>query len=117
MVKAGALAAIALLAGVGMWQAVWGPRYHRLMTLAYVQVGLKHIEDLQRSYRDENGRYAESLFALSEQSADPDAFLNNMASLFDLEAGFDIKATPKGYTVLARARDSRRTRIRHAVSA
>ena len=94
------------------WEGVWQPRYHRLMDLAGAQIGMKHVSTLQRMYRSKHGRYANNLIALSTMSADPENFLLNIATLYDLDKGFKIEARRDRYVVLARANDSRRTPIK-----
>lgn len=111
LARAGSLACLALLAGAWAWTYVWEPRYHRIMTMAYAHVGLAEMQELQKAYHERNGRYAESVFALSSVSPAPMNFLADMAALFDPEAGISITATDKGYTIVARARDPWRTPV------
>ncbi|MBI4678739.1 MAG: RDD family protein [Elusimicrobia bacterium] len=92
-----------------MWLHVWAPRYYQKMSVAYAQVGLSEIAQLEKAYFDKRGRYSDSLISLATVSGDPERFLKDMAALFDLEAGFEIKTTAKGFTVYARSNDSRRT--------
>ncbi|MBI5883231.1 MAG: RDD family protein [Elusimicrobia bacterium] len=109
LVRAGALACLTVVAGAWMWNTVWATRYYRIMDLAYARIGMSEVAQLQKAYFQVKGRYATSLVSLSNVSGDPEAFLQDMAALFDLNAGFEIRTTPKGYTVHARAKDIRRT--------
>jgi uncharacterized RDD family membrane protein YckC len=109
LVRAGALACLTLVAGAWMWNTVWASRYYRIKDLAYAKMGMSEVVGLQKVYFKEKGRYATSLVSLAGYSGDPEAFLDDMAVLFDLSAGFEIKTSPKGFTVQARVNDRHRT--------
>lgn len=111
LVRAGALASLAILAVGFMWTKVWEPRYQRVMLVAYAHVGLNEMSELQKTYYAENGRYADNIFALSNVSVAPMPFLREMTTLFDSDSGIDITTTKKGFKIVARARDTRRTQV------
>lgn len=116
LVRAGALACIGLFAMAWMWHNVWAGRYHRVMMMAYSQAGFTELARMQTAYHDQKGHYADNLFSLATVAVDPQGFLENVASLYDLDAGFEIKADQKGYVILAAAKDGRRTPMRYAGS-
>jgi len=103
---------LSLIAVSAAWSAVWQPRYHRLMDLAGAQIGMRHVSTLQRLYRSKHGRYADNLISLSTMSSNPEMFLLNIATLYDLEKGFKIEAKKDRYLIVARAMDSKRTPIK-----
>ncbi|MEK7857500.1 MAG: RDD family protein [Elusimicrobiota bacterium] len=111
LVRAGALLSLSLFAGAWLWQNVYETRYNRIMTVAYSHVGLDRLTQLQSAYHRKNGRYADNLLSLATVSGDPANFLRSMAALFDTRAGIQFQTTAKGYTILARANDSRRTQV------
>jgi uncharacterized RDD family membrane protein YckC len=94
---------IAFALAVG-WNGIWEPRYLKIMTVAHAKAGLIEVKTLQASYHQRNGRYAGSLFALAEVSADPQGFLRDMAVLCDLKA-FRFKSDSVSWAVATRARD------------
>ena len=101
-VAAGTLVlAFALAAG---WSGIWEARYLKIMTVAHAKAGLSEVKTLQASYHLRNGRYAGSLFALAEVSADPRGFLRDMAILYRLD-DFRFKADQSRWAVATRARD------------
>lgn len=116
LVRAGACACLALVGVTYMWQNVWADRYYGIMTVAYANVGLKEISQLETAYHKLHGRYAQDIFELSSVSVDPKGFLTDSANLFDLSMDFHIDVTKTGYTVVARAHDEARTPIRFAGS-
>lgn len=105
LARAGAAAVLAVFGVAWMWQNVWSPRYHRTMLVAYAHVGLSEVAQLQKVYHKKNGRYAESLVSLALVSENPKVFLSDMAGLYDLKRGFDIRTSRAGYTVSAVAKD------------
>lgn len=111
--SAAAAACMALFAGVWTWEFILAERYYAIMTVARSHVGLKEIALLQEHYRGRHGRYAPDLVSLAGVSIAPRSFLEDMASLFELDS-VQIKATRKGYSVLAHARDLQRTPVRFA---
>lgn len=111
LVRAGALACLAVAATAWMWSNVWKPRYHRIMEIAYAHVGLKEMAELQKLYHHRNGRYAEDIFDLATVSFAPQDFLLDMKGLFDHKAGIKMKTSKKGFTIHARARDRRKTPV------
>ena len=76
----------------------------KIMTVAHAKAGLNEVKTLQASYHQRNGRYAGSLFALAEVSADPRGFLHDMAVLYRLD-DFRFKADQTRWAVATRARD------------
>lgn len=94
---------IAFALAVG-WNQIWEPRYLKLMTVAHAKAGLQEVKVLQSAYHQRNGRYAGSLFALAEVSANPQAFLRDMSALYDLKM-FRFKSDASGWAVATRARD------------
>lgn len=111
VVRAGAVLCLLVLAGAGMWNFVWGPRYHRIMMVAYAKVGLREMAQLQQIHRLQKDRYAEDIFALAEASADPNAFLSGMGRLVDV-GSLAFENGEKGFTIVARALDDRSTVVR-----
>ncbi len=114
MLRAGAMASLAILALGFMWTKVWAPRYNNIMLVAYAQVGLTEMAGLQKTYYNMNGEYADSLFALAEAAIDPTEFLEEMLVLFDDDEGIIIEADKEEFTIVARARDLRGTPVRIA---
>lgn len=111
LVRAGAVASLALVGTSWMWENVWAARYDRIMTLAYAQVGLEEMVSLQRRHHKRNGQYAEGLFGLASVSDDPKGFLRDAGRLYELERGVDFKVAKDGFVITARARDGRGTRV------
>jgi uncharacterized RDD family membrane protein YckC len=111
LVQAGACACLALFAGLWAWQRVVSPRYYRIMVVGHAQVALKEMAQLQTAYHDEKGRYADNVFALASVSVAPRAFLANATRSLDAGSGVKFQVSPKGYTIIARARDSRSTLV------
>ncbi len=110
-VRAGAAACVALFALGFMWERVWEPRYNRVKVVAYAYMGLKEMASLQQDHLKQKGRYAENVFELASLSVDPKSFLTDMAVYFDADSGININANRHGYTISARARDTRRTPV------
>lgn len=110
--RIGAGAIIGALALAVAWNGLWKPRYERTMALSYAAVGMKHVSSLQRMYHSRNGRYATNLLSLATVSSQPGLFLRNMGAIYDLRAGFKIESDGKRFTVVATAKDSRRTQIK-----
>lgn len=94
---------VAFALAVG-WNQIWEPRYLKLMTVAHAKAGLVEVKTLQASYHQRHGRYAGSLFALAEVSIDPQGFLLDMATLYDLKA-FRFKSDGARWAVATRAKD------------
>ena len=111
LIRAGAGFCLLLLAGLGMWAFVWGPRYHRIMMVAYAKVGLKEMAQLQQLHRLEKARYADDLFGLAEASVDPNGFLAGAGNLLDVKS-LVFANTEQGFTIVARALDDQRTVVR-----
>ncbi len=86
VVKLAAAGCAAVLALAFYWEAGWGARYHELRDLADAQVGFAEI----------SGR----------------GFLRDMANLYDLDAGFEIKPDRGRYVVRAVAQDENRTPLK-----
>lgn len=105
---AGAL--IVGFAGLYGWENVWAPRYERLMTVAYARDGLREYAVLERTYKQEHGRYAENLFALATVSMDPRGFLQDAAALYDRGA-VGITADQDHFSIAARANDVDKTLV------
>jgi len=105
-------AAILMIAFAGAWgwQNIWGPRYHRIMTVAYARHGLDEFARLQESYKRAHGRYAENMFALSTESVDPQGFLRGAVGLY-VNGHVAITAGRDGYSIAARANDVDRTMV------
>jgi uncharacterized RDD family membrane protein YckC len=111
LVRAGAGLCLLVLAGCGMWALVWGPRYHRIMMVAYAKVGLREMAQLQQISHLEKDRYADDLFALAEASTNPNSFLAGMGNLMDVRS-LVFENTAQGFTIVARALDDRHTVVR-----
>ena len=111
LIRAGAGFCLLLLAGLGMWAFVWGPRYHRIMMVAYAKVGLKEMAQLQQLHRLEKARYADDLFGLAEASVDPNGFLAGAGNLLDVKS-LVFANTEQGFTIVARALDDQHTVVR-----
>ncbi|MBI3551787.1 MAG: RDD family protein [Elusimicrobia bacterium] len=111
LTRAAAFACLSLVAGLWYWNNVASPRYHRLMNVAYAQVGMKELGQLETIYRLQNGRYTDNFFALAPLSAQPRAFMRNMSNLFDPKTGVQITATDDKYRITAHAMDDNRTLV------
>ena len=111
LIRAGACLCLLLLAAVGMWTFVWGPRYHRIMMVAYAKVGLREMAQLQQIYHLEKSRYADDIFTLAEASANPNGFLSGMANLMDVRS-LAFQNTAQGFSIAARALDVQHTVVR-----
>lgn len=114
--RAGALACIGLFALAWAWERVLKPRYNQVMVVSYAHVGLSEMGQLQKSYHDTHGRYADSVFALASVSVDPKSFLSDMVQVFDEREGVHFQTSKNGYTIVARARDSGRTPVSYTGS-
>lgn len=105
------LAFLCIFAFIGSW--TWGhvlaEYYYRTMTAANAYVGLKEIDQLQKVHHRIHGRYADNLIPLAIVSEDPEGFMRDMAAMFDVKSGVDIKLTGKGYTIKVVARDADHT--------
>lgn len=112
LVRLAAAGCVSLLALAFYWQAGWGDRYHHIKDVADARVGFAEISELQRTYRTLHGRYASSLYQLAEVSVDGQGFLRDMANLYDLDSGFEIKNDGKRYVVRAVAQDAGRTPLK-----
>ena len=110
-VRCGACACLLALAGWGMWTAVWGPRYHRIMMVAYAKVGLKEMAQLQRLHRQQKAHYADDVFGLAEASVDPNGFLADMGNLLDMKS-LVFANSEQGFSIVARALDEQHTVVR-----
>lgn len=102
--------AIAGCAGFWGWQNVWAPRYERIMTVAYARAGLGEYATLQKTYKREHGRYAQSLFALAAVSVDPRGLLRGAAALYD-QGRVAVAADRDHFSIAARANDVNKTLI------
>ena len=111
LVRAGACLCLLVLAGVGMWAWVWGPRYHRIMMVAYAKVGLREMAQLQQLHHLEKARYADDIFTLAEASVNPNSFLAGMGDLMDV-GSLVFANTKDGFTMVARALDDQHTVVR-----
>lgn len=97
-------------AGHWGWENIWRPRYERILTVAYARAGLQEYVQLQESYKQRHGRYAESVFALASVSVDPEGFLRDGVSLYD-RGRVAIKADRDHYAMVARANDLDKTLV------
>lgn len=111
LLRAGAFACMAILGGLWYWNNVVTPRYNSITDVAYAQVGLNEIKELQGIYHFSHGQYADNLWALAEETGTPNLFMQDMAALFDPDYGIQISTTATGYAVLARANDDDKTLI------
>jgi uncharacterized RDD family membrane protein YckC len=111
LVRAGACLCLLVLGGAWFWNNVWGPRYHRLMSVSYAQIGLREMAYLEGAYHKSTGRYADNIVSLAKMSKDPDGFLHAMTTLLDLDAGITFQNTAKGFAIMARARDDHHTPV------
>lgn len=102
---------LALIGSLWYWNNLAKPRYEAIMDVAYAKVGLEEISKLQRIYKIQNGRYTDDLGKLAPLTGEPKVFLDDMGRLFDAKAGIKIELKDKGYRVVARATDSRRTLV------
>ncbi|HXS99638.1 MAG TPA: RDD family protein [Elusimicrobiota bacterium] len=105
-----AAALIAGFAGFYGWENVWAPRYERLMTVAYAKDGLREYAVLQRTYKLQHGRYADSKLALAAVSMDPRGFLQDSAALYD-QGAVGITADKDHFSIAARANDVDKTLV------
>jgi uncharacterized RDD family membrane protein YckC len=112
LVKLASAGCLSLLALAFYWEAGWGARYHQVRDLADAQVGFAEISELERTYHVHHGRYATSLFQLAEVSIDGQSFLRDMANLYDLDSGFEIKEETGRFVVRAVAQDENRTPLK-----
>lgn len=106
LARAGAAFGVLALACFVMWKAVWEPRYDRIMMMAYAEVGLHEMAQLQAEYKRANGRYADNIFDLAKVSLDPRRFLGDMINLVDLDS-LSFQNSAEGFVITARARDAR----------
>jgi uncharacterized RDD family membrane protein YckC len=105
-----AAALMIAFAGAWGWQNIYGPRYHRILTVASARNGLNEFAQLQESYKREHGRYAENMFALSTESVDPQGFLRGAVALY-VNGHVAITADRDHYAIAARANDVDRTLV------
>jgi len=110
-VRAGATACLMAFLTMGTWEFVLASHYYRNMTLAYAEVGLTELADLQEDYKAANGHYADNLLSLAAISGDPTEFMTSMSALFDPTTGIRIRVTGSGYRIEARARDIKNTPV------
>jgi uncharacterized RDD family membrane protein YckC len=111
LVRVAAAACMALIGGLWYWNHVAEPRYTQIMNVAYANVGMAELKQLQRIYHLKHHRYANDISQLAPLSPEPDQFAQNMSNLFDHKAGVEIKADRDSYTVTARAMDDNRTLV------
>jgi uncharacterized RDD family membrane protein YckC len=109
LIRLAAAGCAAVFLSLVAWKHVVGPRYYRNMDIAYARVGLQEIAQLESIHRIKFGVYAKDLLALAPLSGAPEAFMRDMANLFDLDAGVRIETSDKGFTIMARATDDRKT--------
>jgi uncharacterized RDD family membrane protein YckC len=107
-VRAGAAFCLLMLVASGMWAFVWGPRYHRIMMVAYAKVGLKEMAQLQQLHRLEKKGYANDILGLAEASVDPNGFLAGMGNLLDVRS-LVFKNTGQSFSIAAQALDAQHT--------
>ncbi|MBI4060931.1 MAG: RDD family protein [Elusimicrobia bacterium] len=106
---AGALGAVALF-GFQLYSAWARPTPRDRAAVAKANEGLSVIARVQEAYKAKNGIYAASIEQLAEASGDPAEFRTAMAGLFMPEP-FQLEAGNRGWRILARARDRRRTPV------
>ncbi|MBI3288089.1 MAG: RDD family protein [Elusimicrobia bacterium] len=111
LIQAGGLACLSLFVGAWAWQNVGRPQQERAQAVGYANEGLSEIKSLQQTYYARYGRYAPDLFALAEVSADPRAFLRDMAVLFGSQEDVRIQVNARGYRIEAFANDEARTLV------
>ena len=116
LVRTASAVCISFFAGLWYWNNLAAPRYHQIKDIAYAHVALEEIGQLQKMYYFKNRRYADDLLALAPLTGQPLTFMRDMTNLFDIRAGVQIRTTPKGYTIVARAMDSERTRVTYSGS-
>jgi len=92
------------------WENIWRPRYERILTVAYARAGLQEYVQLEESYKQRHGRYADSVFALATVSVDPEGFLRDGVALYD-RGRVAITADRDHYALAARANDVDRTLV------
>lgn len=109
--RAGAFACMALLGAGYMWNNVWSHRYYHIRAVAFAQVGMHEMAQLQELHRLTKGTYAKDVFSLAKVAVKPRTFLRDMATIYDADYGVNIEATKDTYTIMARARDSRHTLV------
>lgn len=109
-----AAAAVCLLAftGVWTWEHVIAETYYRSLTVAHAHVGLREIGALEKLYFGRYGRYADNLIPLAILSGSPEAFMGDMAKLFDSETGVSIEVSERQFTIRAKARDADHTPVK-----
>lgn len=111
LVRAGAVACMAIVAGSWYWNNIWALRHRGDMAVAAARAGVKELATLQQLYHFQNGRYADSILDLAPLSGAPRLFLADMANVLDVDSGITIKSTDKNFSIAARATDENRTLI------
>ena len=107
----GAAILLVAMGGTTMWRLVWSDRYDDVMTLKAARVGLDEVSRLEDEYQKKNGAYADNLFDLAPLSDSPDRFMKDMANVFDLDRGFQIRVSSSGYTVVGHAQDDAGSKV------
>jgi len=113
LVHAGVI--LCLTVGVlgGMWLWVWGPRYHRIMKVAYAKVGLREMAQLQQIYHLEKARYADDVLTLATASVNPNGFLRDTGHLLDVKS-LVFANSQQSFAITAQALDDAHTVVRIA---
>jgi len=110
-VRVAACGCMSLVAGLWYWNNVAADRYHRILNVAYAQVGMSELNQLQSIYHLKHHHYAENINDLAPLSAEPQTFRSNMDELFDSRKGIRIQAGKDKYTITAHAMDDNRTLV------
>ena len=109
LTAAGAAVLLIAMVATAAWRLVGSESYENRMTRSYANFGLNEVAKLERAYREQTGHYADNLFDLAPLSGNSNRFMLDMANLFDLNRGFDIRVSDKGYTIVGYARDDERS--------
>jgi uncharacterized RDD family membrane protein YckC len=106
-------ASLLFLAGTFLWQNLGAPRFYRVQTLVSARTTMKSVGVLNEVHRHVYGRYTENLDRLLTLTPDPEGFRGALVSGLSPDHGILIRVDDdgQGYSILANARDLRRTRL------
>lgn len=96
----------AVLAATGVWTV----RDQR-RRVAEARQAVGRLAQMQASYHRLHGEYTDNVSNLADMSSDWFAFMDSLAVVLDLRAGFMMEVGERGFRITANARDLRRTPV------